>query len=269
MAWSWCSAWSGSPFCWTKAQRHTFSRLRDGLPRSMRLMDWKAKGRQTLLAPNLDAVNYSPIFVFNQLAKFAQIVPLDTRASWAPGRVNVQTSAGRSAFFFSVWLCLFNGTCEEQGERLTPAICIHIFSPVWHRCSIINSYRCGATRGHDGTASPPPFIPLKVAQQTGPASEGSALSTVIVTQHTGVFSAASVRALTPDKLLLCRSYLSEYISVPLRKERNVDILCFIYLFYFLRRVMSHWCFTRGSEHFVRPQFACLKIHWLSDWILTF
>lgn len=41
MAWSWCSAWSGSPFCCTNAQRQTFSRLRDGFPLSMRLMDWQ------------------------------------------------------------------------------------------------------------------------------------------------------------------------------------------------------------------------------------
>lgn len=43
MAWSWCSECSGSSFCCTKAQRHTFSRLRDGLPLSMRLMDWGQK----------------------------------------------------------------------------------------------------------------------------------------------------------------------------------------------------------------------------------
>lgn len=41
MAWSWCSECSGSSFCCTKAQRHTFSKLRDGFPRSMRLMDWE------------------------------------------------------------------------------------------------------------------------------------------------------------------------------------------------------------------------------------
>ncbi len=41
MAWSWCSECSGSSFCWMTAQRHTFSRLREGLPPSMRLMDWE------------------------------------------------------------------------------------------------------------------------------------------------------------------------------------------------------------------------------------
>lgn len=47
IAWSWCSAWSGSLFCCTKAQRHTFSRLREGFPRSMRLIDWKRRRRAT------------------------------------------------------------------------------------------------------------------------------------------------------------------------------------------------------------------------------
>lgn len=46
IAWSWCSAWSGSPFCCTNAHRHTFSRLRDGLPLSMRLMDWQQGKRE-------------------------------------------------------------------------------------------------------------------------------------------------------------------------------------------------------------------------------
>lgn len=47
IAWSWCSAWSGSLFCCTKAQRHTFSRLWEGFPRSMRLIDWKGRRRGT------------------------------------------------------------------------------------------------------------------------------------------------------------------------------------------------------------------------------
>lgn len=47
IAWSWCSAWSRSLFCCTKAQRHTFSRLREGFPRSMRLIDWEKRMRGT------------------------------------------------------------------------------------------------------------------------------------------------------------------------------------------------------------------------------
>jgi hypothetical protein len=43
MAWSWYSAWSGSRRCCVLAQRHTCSRLRDGFPRSIRLMDWGKK----------------------------------------------------------------------------------------------------------------------------------------------------------------------------------------------------------------------------------
>lgn len=39
MAWSWYSAWSGSRRCCVLAHRHTCSRLRDGLPRSIRLID--------------------------------------------------------------------------------------------------------------------------------------------------------------------------------------------------------------------------------------
>jgi hypothetical protein len=41
MAWSWCSECSESAFCCAKAQRQTFSRLLEGFPLSMRLMDWK------------------------------------------------------------------------------------------------------------------------------------------------------------------------------------------------------------------------------------
>lgn len=39
MAWSWYSACSGSRRCCVLAHRHTCSRLRDGLPRSIRLID--------------------------------------------------------------------------------------------------------------------------------------------------------------------------------------------------------------------------------------
>lgn len=39
IAWSWCSEWLGSDFCCWQAQRHTFSKLLDGFPLSMRLMD--------------------------------------------------------------------------------------------------------------------------------------------------------------------------------------------------------------------------------------
>lgn len=39
MAWSWYSECSGSRRCCVLAHRHTCSRLRDGLPRSIRLMD--------------------------------------------------------------------------------------------------------------------------------------------------------------------------------------------------------------------------------------
>lgn len=41
MAWSWYSAWSGSRRCCVLAHRHTCSRLRDGLPRSIRQIDCK------------------------------------------------------------------------------------------------------------------------------------------------------------------------------------------------------------------------------------
>lgn len=41
MAWSWYSACSGSRRCCVLAHRHTCSRLRDGLPRSIRLIDCK------------------------------------------------------------------------------------------------------------------------------------------------------------------------------------------------------------------------------------
>lgn len=41
MAWSWYSAWSGSRRCCVLAHRHTCSRLRDGLPRSIRHIDCK------------------------------------------------------------------------------------------------------------------------------------------------------------------------------------------------------------------------------------
>lgn len=48
MAWSWYSAWSGSRRCCVLAHRHTCSRLRDGLPRSIRLIDCKnTKTRKT------------------------------------------------------------------------------------------------------------------------------------------------------------------------------------------------------------------------------
>lgn len=45
MAWSWYSECSGSRRCCVLAHRHTCSRLRDGLPRSIRLMDWKTDWR--------------------------------------------------------------------------------------------------------------------------------------------------------------------------------------------------------------------------------
>lgn len=49
MAWSWYSACSGSRRCCVLAHRHTCSRLRDGLPRSIRLMDWiKRPGKNHL-----------------------------------------------------------------------------------------------------------------------------------------------------------------------------------------------------------------------------
>lgn len=47
MAWSWYSAWSGSSRCCVLAHRHTCSRLRDGLPRSIRLMDCGRHGEQS------------------------------------------------------------------------------------------------------------------------------------------------------------------------------------------------------------------------------
>lgn len=51
MAWSWYSAWSGSRRCCVLAHRHTCSRLRDGLPRSIRLIDWtNAKTRTMMVA---------------------------------------------------------------------------------------------------------------------------------------------------------------------------------------------------------------------------
>lgn len=42
MAWSWCSEWLGSDFCCWYAQRQTFSRLLEGFPLSIKLMDWKS-----------------------------------------------------------------------------------------------------------------------------------------------------------------------------------------------------------------------------------
>lgn len=49
MAWSWYSLSFVSFLCCSKAQRHTFSRLWEGLPSSMRLVDWKHtwEGRYT------------------------------------------------------------------------------------------------------------------------------------------------------------------------------------------------------------------------------
>lgn len=53
MAWSWYSAWSGSRRCCVLAHRHTCSRLRDGLPRSIRLTDCRGKGtRENTLEDN-------------------------------------------------------------------------------------------------------------------------------------------------------------------------------------------------------------------------
>lgn len=49
MAWSWYSSWSGSWRCCVLAHRHTCSRLRDGLPRSIRLIDCRSTKRQKLL----------------------------------------------------------------------------------------------------------------------------------------------------------------------------------------------------------------------------
>ena len=47
IAWSWYSASPVSCFCCRKAQRHTFSRLWDGFPSSIRLMDWRKRDVNT------------------------------------------------------------------------------------------------------------------------------------------------------------------------------------------------------------------------------
>lgn len=47
-AWSWYSKWSGSERCWEWAQRHTCSRLRDGFPCSIRLIDWRRPEKKEL-----------------------------------------------------------------------------------------------------------------------------------------------------------------------------------------------------------------------------
>lgn len=49
MEWSWYSAWSGSRRCWVLDQRHTCSRLREGLPRSIKLIDCKDRSIRTQL----------------------------------------------------------------------------------------------------------------------------------------------------------------------------------------------------------------------------
>lgn len=49
MAWSWYSACSGSRRCCVLAHRHTCSKLRDGLPRSIRLIDC----RRTKIGENI------------------------------------------------------------------------------------------------------------------------------------------------------------------------------------------------------------------------